>query len=206
MKKQSTLLLNLVWTPHSFTGHINNSACHRGAWDMWPTCLCKQRLTAIACLLHLSSRRSQLAVYIVAVLKKFGDSRHLKSKFTHSKVVTPELADLCNQQIRKSVIVQQNKLELNTLHIHTLKHKLATPEEQRHDSHWSVQVVQLSKGNLAHTMSQQWTGAASQSLSSLIPVLDSASLVSLYPPAWPTAQSRWHYNKITFTKHIYVLE
>lgn len=38
----------------NFKGRTNSSACHRGAWDMWPACLCKQRLAALACLLHLS--------------------------------------------------------------------------------------------------------------------------------------------------------
>jgi len=38
----------------NFTGRINNFACHRGAWDMWPTCLCKQRLAAVASSKNLS--------------------------------------------------------------------------------------------------------------------------------------------------------
>lgn len=128
----------------NFAGRINNSACHRGAWDMWPTCLCKQRLTAVACLL-----RSRLAVYIVRVLKMFCDSRHLKLKFTHSKVVTPALvfAQSTNQRICHRSTAQTGAVHISYSHTQTTVATLRGAQTIVNE------VVQLSKGNLAHTMS-----------------------------------------------------
>lgn len=102
----------------NFAGRINNSACHRGAWDMWPTCLCKQRLTAVACLLHLSIGILGSLFTLFECWKSFVTAADTWNRNSLIQRLWPRHWYLCNQQIRESVTAQRYS---HTFHIHTLK-------------------------------------------------------------------------------------
>lgn len=180
----------------NFAGRINNSACHRGAWDMWPTCLCKQRLTALACLLHLSIGVLDSLFTLFECWKSLvtADTWNWNSLIQR---LWPRRWRIC--AINKSEISPHkgHKLELCTHFIFTHSNYSSNP--QRSTDNIVNEVVQLSKGNLAHSGRPELRLTV-WALWSLYWIL---FLLSPYPPAWPTAQSRLHYNKISFS-NIYI--
>lgn len=188
----------------NFTGRINNSACHRGAWDMWPTCLCKQRLTALACLFHLSIGVLDSLFTLFQCWKSLvtADTWNRNSL---TQRLWPQRWRIC--AINKSEnLSSHNDTNWSCTHF-IFTHSNYSSNPQRSTDTEAVKLYSSAR----ETWHTQWVSSRPElclrvwALWSLYWIL---FLLSPYPPAWPTAQSRMSYNKIPFTNiyiYIYIL-